>query len=323
MHENIAADMRIAADKLNDEGCIRNVESINGAESIIPDGGKLLRPRLVVTTARLCGYCGTKHTDCAVAVELLHNSTLFHDDVIDSATVRRGKPSINARYGNEVAILAGDHFIARSMNIASLTGNPVIVEIISKCLEELVFGQLREMDLDYRLECSVDEYYEVIENKTAALVKACVLVGARVAGAGKDTIKLLVDIALGAGRLFQIADDVIDYLCDESVTGKRRFQDIREGKMTLPAIILLEKCGLDERRLFASKLGKEKLSDEEGLEILALMEKHEVFGDIRKDYEEQHGRLRAHLKDVSDNEYSHDFKELVELIVGRLYGCME
>ena len=323
MHETIAADMRIVEDNLRKEGCIRNVESINGAGSIIPDGGKLLRPRLVVTTARLCGYGGAKHTDCAVAVELLHNSTLFHDDVIDSATVRRGSPSINAIYGDNIAILAGDHFIAKSMNIAARSGGSEIVEILSKCLEELVFGQLREMDLDRRMECSVDEYHEVIDNKTASFVKACVLIGARVADAGEDTIELLVDIALRAGRLFQVADDVIDYLCDEEVTGKRRFQDVREGKMTLPAILLLGKCSSDERELFASKLGKKDLSNDEGLEILALMEKHGVFSAIKKDYVEQHSRLKTISEKVQENEYSNDFKELIELIVGRLYGYMK
>ena len=314
--------MALVANLLKRESVIKNLRVIDEKENLVAPGGKLLRPLLVVTTARYCGCDGDAHTDYAAAIELLHNSTLFHDDVIDAASVRRGRPSINARFGDHIAILAGDHFIARSFALFAKHGRADIVAVVSECLEQLVFGQLKEMDHERDINCAIENYHAVIDHKTASLVRTCVRIGARAANASVELETQLAQIGFLAGRLFQIADDVIDYLCDEKITGKRQFQDLREGKATMPVILLAQRCSENEKNILLKHLGNSEAGDAQGKQILDMMIKYDVFKDIEADYKKDHNELEVLIRNLPENEYTTNFRELMDRIVGRLYKYM-
>lgn len=319
MNARIIEDIELVAGILKRKGCIKNIKKIDGNESIIPAGGKMLRPLLVVTSARLCGYEGERHIACAAAVEIFHNATLFHDDVIDFADTRRGKISLNKKFGGSVAILAGDLMFARSFELAVGSGCPEVVAALSGCLSELVFGQLEELDHDRDLNCSIEDYYSIIDKKTASLLRTSAVAGALAASAEKGMIALLSDITYRAGRLFQIADDILDYLGEPCDTGKRRFQDLIQGKMTLPAILMLKLCGADEKSFFSACLGSAALTEAAATSVLEMMSKYGVFDKIFKDYRKQHGDIKNLINELPAGTYLNDFEELIEMIVGRLY----
>ncbi|MEW6201282.1 MAG: polyprenyl synthetase family protein [bacterium] len=318
MHPQIAEDMKLVSQILHREGCIKNLRIVGEDECLIPEGGKQLRPHLVVLAARLCGYSGTAHIDYAVAIELIHNATLFHDDVIDSADIRRGKETLNIRHGNSFAILAGDYVMARSFGIIAKYKNPELFSMITDCVGNLVIGQMREMDYERNLNCTVDVFLDIIDNKTASLIATCLLVGGQIAAANNSTLNLLKEIGMKTGRLFQIADDVIDYLGTEGETGKKRFQDVKEGKITLPAILLAQRCLPQERDLFQSMLGKPEISGSEGDTIMALLEKYEIIKSIYDEYFSNHQDIDRLIDEFSGSEFYADFKELIGLITGRL-----
>ena len=322
MHESIRRDMDEVMALLKKESVIRGLNLPDDAP-LIREGGKLLRPRLLVTAAHVCGTTNQDHIRAAAAAELMHNATLFHDDVIDHAAIRRGKPSLNSRMGDDTAILVGDHYVALSFFLAAQTGNSEIVKNLADCLVKIVFGQLKEFEHECSPDCGLDDYFQIIDNKTAILLKTCAVCGALAAGVEPGLVNHLGRIADAAGRLFQIADDVIDYLLDESKTGKRRFQDVREGKMTIPAIFLVEKCAPDQKKRFFDLLGRDDLTEEQGLEILSFMEQTGVFPRILERYKTDHAALVQDMDALAPNEFTSDFREIMDLVVGRLYPYMD
>ena len=323
MHPKISEDMERIKEILQKEGRIRGLNIIDESECVISGGGKMLRPHLVVLAARLCGYEGTSHIDYAAAIELLHNATLFHDDVIDSGEIRRGAKTLNVRFGNSFAILAGDCLMARSFSLIAKYENRKILSAIADCYDDLVYGQIKEIDHDRDMDCPLDVYYKIIDHKTASLIKTCLVIGGLIASADRTTLSLLGKIGSKTGRLFQVADDVIDYLGDENKTGKKRFQDIREGKMTIPAILLAKRLDGVEREFFRSLLGKHEMAESDGIQIMALLEKYKIMKEIMNEYSGLQTDISRHLDKLSGNGYFPDFKALIGLITGRLYNFTE
>ncbi|MEW5945792.1 MAG: polyprenyl synthetase family protein [bacterium] len=320
MHPKIAEDMSRVKEILREKGCIKDLDKVEESECLIPEGGKMIRPRLVTLAARLCGYDGTAHIDYAASVELIHNATLFHDDVIDSGEIRRGGKTLNVRFGNSFALLAGDYLMAKSFCLIAKCENPEILSAIADCFSDLVYGQLKEMDHDRDIDTPMDVYYKITDNKTASLIKTCLVIGGLLAGADQQTLNLLAETGSKTGRLFQIADDVIDYLAGENRTGKRRFHDVREGKMTMPAILLVRRCAPDERELFRTLLGKRDMAESDGMRIVTLLEKYKIINEIHAEYFRMHEDVTRLLGKINGNEFLPDFKALIDLIIGRLYS---
>lgn len=323
MNELIENDLKKLSAVLESESRIGRFGREEWNRGLIAGGGKLLRPRLVISTARLCGYSGDVHIGFAAAVELLHNSSLFHDDIIDSATLRRGKPSLNSVLGNSFALLAGDYFIARSFSIAARLGPPEAAVELPDCLAALVQGQLLEMEQENNLGCTRDAYERVIDLKTASLIRTSMRVGAIVASASDELLNTLTRIAGIAGRLFQIGDDIFDYVADKDDTGKIRFQDVREGKMTLPGILFAERAGADELDFFKRCMGNKALTDSDGMIILDAMNRLNVFNDILAEYKSRHDEIKSMTILLPANEFTEDFNALIENLIGRLYSSFE
>ena len=205
-------------------------------------GGKRIRPLLVVLCGRLCGCASDDLYRLAIAFEYLHNATLFHDDVIDQAETRRGRKAIWRQFGMAAAILAGDFLHSHSMNlVGQLTGRKGMA-LFSAASRQMSDGEFLQLRRAGHFQPGREEYFFIIEGKTARLIAACCAIGALFAGAGPDKINALDEYGLRLGLTFQIVDDLLDYAGDSAITGKKTGADLAEGKMTLPLIVLLEQA---------------------------------------------------------------------------------
>jgi len=321
MHPIISEDMERVRRIVEDECRMSGLRTFDGDGALISGWGKMLRPQLVVLAARLSGCPGDSHITCAAGLELLHNSTLVHDDIIDSAVLRRGRETVNALYGDNTAILAGNILAARSFSVIAGCGDARIFSAAAKCCEDINYGQLLELEYKGSLDCGIDTYFEIISHKTASLIETCLVAGGLAASAGDEALDLFREIGFRTGRLFQIADDVFDYLEDEKKTGKRRFQDVGEGKMTLPAVYFVQACAPDEKEFFRSLLGKPDVSGPDGGKLISMMERYRIFSRINGEYSAAHEEIGRLMDGMKENEYLPHFKALIENIAGRMYEC--
>lgn len=209
------------------------------ATYLIEAGGKRFRPMLTL----LCGYLGDPKDErlvpCAAAIELTHLATLYHDDVIDETMMRRGVPTANVRYGNSIAVLAGDFLLARASSLASGLG-AYVSRRLADTIAALCEGQIMETSSLGRSDVGTEHYLEVIRRKTAALIATACHMGAWLSGAHEDAIAAATAYGDALGMAFQLADDILDVEGDPSASGKIPGTDIREGVMTLPALATLD-----------------------------------------------------------------------------------
>lgn len=200
--------------------------------------GKMMRPILVLLMARELGEVRLPSLRSAVTLELLHTASLVHDDVVDESGERRGQRSVNAVYDNKVAVLVGDYLLSASLLQASMTGDIRVVEIISRLGGTLSEGEIFQLANIRSTEVSEEAYFRIIRNKTAALFAACAELGALSAGGDDGYVSRAKKYGELVGLCFQIRDDIFDYF-EDSAIGKPTGNDMREGKLTLPAVYAL------------------------------------------------------------------------------------
>jgi heptaprenyl diphosphate synthase len=203
-------------------------------------GGKRIRPALVLLAAKCGRYELTRLTPAAVAVELTHAATLVHDDVIDRASVRRGRPTVAALLGDEPAIVVGDFYFAKAYEQAAGTAVTEVVAILARAVMNICAGEVHQQAIRYRYHTDVDEYMRRIEAKTATLLAACCDIGALMGGLDESKRSALRTFGRLLGLAFQIADDVLDYEGSQDEIGKPIGQDIAEGFATLPLMLAMQ-----------------------------------------------------------------------------------
>ena len=206
---------------------------------LIRAGGKRLRPALTALSALLWDGCGPKADSTGAAIELTHLATLYHDDVIDEADVRRGVPSANNKWGNTVAILVGDYLFARASSIAADVGGEV-PRVLADAIARVVQGQVRELEHLYDIRRSQQHYFDTVDDKTGALLEAASRLGAVLAGCPPDQAEPLRMFGAAFGTAFQIADDLLDFSATQEDLGKAPGTDLRDGVYTLPLIYAVE-----------------------------------------------------------------------------------
>ena len=221
-------------------------------------GGKRIRPLLCILTADLCGNNSKDIYPLAIAFEYLHVATLLHDDVIDHADSRRGRPAANTLFGLSPAILAGDFLHARSMFLAGTLGGKRSLELICSATEAMVAGEFLQLTNAQNFNQSEKDYFAVINGKTALFIGAVCQTGGIFAGTGDKAIEALKTYGANLGKAFQIQDDLLDYLGDPAKTGKTVGNDFCEGKMTLPLIHALKTAGKTESNFLLDLLKGEK-----------------------------------------------------------------
>jgi octaprenyl-diphosphate synthase len=237
-------------------------------------GGKRLRPLLMVLCARLCGYDGEDVKSFSTIMEYLHAATLLHDDLVDEAVVRRGKPAAHCHFGNSTAVLVGDFLLARSLSIAADAGRIEILKIMADITENMSQGEIQQLMGKGRLDLTEDEYMEVIRRKTAVLIQGGCQVGAIFAHASPEEEQAIADYGLHLGMAFQMADDLLDYTADTAALGKAVGADLREGKMTLPLIYALKKAHGTDAGLMRHIIENRDFSDHDFNQLRCLIEKY-------------------------------------------------
>jgi len=246
------------------------------------NGGKRIRPLLVVLSARLAGCRDEKVYELARAFEYLHAATLFHDDVIDNALTRRGRPAVNMQFGLVAAILAGDFLHARSMEIVGeMTGHDGL-RVFCQATAGMVDGEFMQLRNASETNLSRADYAEAIMGKTGLLIAASCEIGAIYGGATREQQQALRTYGVGLGCAFQMIDDLLDYTGDEKKTGKRVGNDLAEGKMTLPLIEALERADQSDRELLEKILKDQVLRIEQFQVVSKLIDKYDGYGETRR-----------------------------------------
>ena len=244
-------------------------------------GGKRMRPMLILLMAKNFGRVTQVTQNAAVGLELLHTASLVHDDVVDESGERRGQPSVNATYDNKVAVLVGDYILSTALLRVSLTDHQRIVQLLAELGRTLAAGEILQLSNIQNAEFSEDVYYQIINNKTAALFEACAKIGAISAGASEAEIVEAAKFGQNIGMIFQIRDDIFDYF-DSKEIGKPTGNDMVEGKLTLPVLYALNNSPLESMLTLARKV---KAGTVNADEIAVLVEFTKTHGGI--DYAER------------------------------------
>jgi len=230
---------------------------------IMNSGGKRIRPQLAIIAARMGGYTGMDAVILSGAIECIHTATLLHDDVVDGADTRRGRPSANSLWSNEMCVLGGDFILAKAFRALTSLKNLKILEIVAKTTERLSEGELFQMINIGNTDITEQNYIRIITDKTAVLMEAACRGGAILGGMDQEKEESLAGFGFNLGIAFQMTDDVIDYRSDLHTMGKTPGKDLEEGKLTLPLIIALKNADHDEKLRVAKMMGKRRLTDED------------------------------------------------------------
>lgn len=316
IQENIADDLS----SLND--IIKKALESNSAlmhqivSKFLESKGKQIRPILVILSGRFFGGVNNKVLNAGAAIELLHNASLIHDDVIDESKERRGKPTINRIWDNHISVLVGDFFVSASLHCAVQTENHRITAVLSRLGRELSLGEMDQIDNARQHSIDEESYFNIIKHKTASLFKCCVEVSGHVNNANEKELADLMQFTEILGLCFQIKDDIFDYFEDKAI-GKPTGNDLREGKVTLPLIYALSKKDAPQHNEMVALAKKNELSNEE---IATLIEFAKNEGGIEYAYatmERLHNEAFAILDSYRERPVIDDFKTLFKYIIAR------
>ena len=249
----IAQDLSLFIDLFNES--LTHTDGLLGSalSHIRQRGGKRMRPMLILLAAKNFGAVSEVTQNAAVGLELLHTASLVHDDVVDESKERRGQASVNASYDNKVAVLVGDYILSTALLRVSLTDNQKIIQLLAELGRTLAAGEILQLSNIQNQEISEDVYYQIINNKTAALFEACAKIGAISAGATDEEVAAAAKFGQNIGMIFQIRDDIFDYF-DSKEIGKPTGNDMVEGKLTLPVIYALNNSHLESMHTLARKV---------------------------------------------------------------------
>ena len=280
-------------------------------------GGKRLRPILVLLASKLVGAVTDASIRMAAVVEMIHTATLVHDDVIDIAKTRRGRPSSNAMWGNHTCVLAGDWLYMQAFQIALRERNFRVLDLLIALTQLMVEGELLQLESIGKIGVTEADYMELVDRKTASLFSACARLGAMMGGADEATETRLGEFAWNLGIAFQLVDDVLDFTSHEKVLGKPVGSDLREGKITLPLIYVLESAQPGERELVDSVLKDGNYDRVPFSEILALIEQQRGFERVRQRALDFTEKARSIISEFPDSAYQRALAALTDLVTDR------
>ena len=280
-------------------------------------GGKRVRPALLLLASRLCGYRGERAIVLASTVEFIHTASLLHDDIIDEATTRRGRRSVNSRWGNDITVLLGDFLYTKSMAMAISQDNLKILRLLSDVTLRLIEGEILEIERNGNIRVTEQEHLDIIRRKTADLFAACTRIGAILGETGEERERALARYGLNLGLCFQMVDDLLDFTAEEKTLGKPVANDLREGKVTLPMIFLMRRGGRPAADKVKAVLDDRAFARVTRDELVRMARECGALEDARKLAEHYADEARRELLAFEPSEYRDALETLPGFILAR------
>src|SRR5579871_5924157 len=280
-------------------------------------GGKRLRPSMLLLSAKLVGSAGPCAIQLGAVVEMIHAATLVHDDVIDAAQTRRGRPSTNIKWGNHTCVLAGDWLYMQAFQIALRERNFQILDLLIGLTQMMVEGELLQLERIGRIDVSEADCMELVDRKTACLFSVCARLGGLAGGGDSQTQEQLAEYAWNLGMAFQLVDDVLDFTAREKTLGKPVGGDLREGKVTLPLVYALERATSSERELVATILRDRNYEKVPFRQVRALLSKYQGVERVRERAQAFTDRARAIISEFPESPYQRGLYAVTDLITDR------
>ncbi|MCH8494217.1 MAG: polyprenyl synthetase family protein [Balneolales bacterium] len=293
---------------------------------ILSIGGKKIRPKMVVAGCGLCGGNPKDALPAAAAVEMLHNFTLIHDDIMDNADKRRGLQTVHVKWNSSTAILSGDALFAQAFkqllyygadNRFSKDQYQALVSSFLNATQIVCEGQARDMDFESRQHVSIDEYLLMIEQKTAALLQSSFQMGAIIAGADEKSVEECGNIGLKAGIAFQIQDDLLDAIGDPEKFGKKCGGDIAEGKKTYLSILALQQASIDDKAVLQNVLASGATTSNEISDVIQLYHKYDVINQTKSEIDRLYGEAISSLMYFRESTFRDEINTLLNQLQNR------
>jgi octaprenyl-diphosphate synthase len=281
-------DLQQAEDRMQE--ILKTVEPAISAvgHHIFAAGGKRVRPILAILSSRLFGLRGDDVSTLASSVEFIHAASLVHDDVVDGADLRRGKPTAHSLWGNQVVILVGDFLYANALRLANLLGKQSVMDALCTATAKMSEGELIQLSKQGKIDITEDDYMKIIQGKTAILISAACKGGAVIGNASQQQVDALASFGLKFGFAFQMADDILDYMAEEKAFGKNLGKDLEEGKITLPLLYLLRSAENNETERIKEIISGGSITENDLADIQGMFSRH---NSIEQSYERAHSLL--------------------------------
>lgn len=287
------------------------------SEYIINGGGKRLRPALVLLSAGAFGYQGAHQFELAAVVEFIHTATLLHDDVVDESSLRRGRETANALFGNAASVLVGDFLYSRAFQMMVSVNSMRVMEVLSEATNIIAEGEVLQLMNCNDADLSEDDYLRVIRYKTAKLFEAAARLGAIISGVDRDTEAAMAAYGMHLGTAFQLIDDVLDYSGNHEETGKNVGDDLAEGKPTLPLLYLMKHGSAGQAALVRRAIEEGGLAEFQP--ILAAINDSGALDYTRRQAAHESEAARRAISRLPDSQHKRSLLELAEFAVARAY----
>jgi octaprenyl-diphosphate synthase len=291
----------------NFQSNIRTIHDVG--EHILAGGGKRLRPALLLLVSKMLRYDGYRDVVYGAVIEFIHTATLVHDDIIDEAALRRGRTSINYRWGNHLTVLVGDYLYTHSMNLALAEGNLDVLRLLSNVTIRMIEGEILGLETNGRADLTIDDYFEIVGRKTASLFGACCRIPGYLVELPDTSSKALFDYGFNLGVCFQLIDDLLDFTSSEEILGKPALSDLKEGKVTLPLLLALPRATPAERDAITRVATSKSFDGMNPQQILDIVNKYETLDETRAIARDYANRARTALEPFADS----PAKEALEL----------
>ena len=299
--ESISSDIELASEVSN---------------YLVSSGGKRIRPVICILIAKTFNYSGEELIKLASSIELLHSATLIHDDVVDQSQIRRGKESIHNKWDNAHGVLVGDFVYSKAFQLMASFDNSRIIKTLADSTNKISEGEVLQLSLKNKDILSEEDYFEIINRKTAELFKCAAVTAGILSSCDKDQINGLARFSSSLGISFQIQDDILDYFGKEDLTGKKVGKDFEEGKFTLPVLIALKKMSDEKKKGFLDIFTSGK--KENFSNILEILNDQNTLLDIQETFNSYSNICKEELSKMPDNQYKDALYDIVINLDSRL-----
>lgn len=301
--------------RLNFRSDIQTIRDV--ADHILGGGGKRLRPTLLLLVSQMLGYRGNADVTYAAVVEFIHTATLVHDDIIDEASMRRGRTSINYRWGNQVTVLIGDFLYTHAMQMALRVGRLDALQLLCAVTIEMTEGEILALEMNGRADLREDDYFEIVTRKTAALFGATCRVPGYLVEVDDRRGAMLTDFGRFLGISFQLVDDLLDFTSSAEVLGKPVLSDLKEGKITLPLILSMDAATEDERELIARVAREKSFATGDSDRVLELVRRGGGIERTREIANDYVSKARACLSEFPSSSARDALEYALDFVVAR------